>query len=350
VKVAGVEQAKFTRPGLSTGRASRRRKSGTIEGMGEEPWAPLALIQDGVVAHRQLRALGLTKQQARTRVENGRWQALGRGVYLTHSGPVPEMARVWAAVLYGGSGALAGGRTALWLARVTPGGRCPEPIEICVPRPRQVSPMPGLSIRRVRDLRQRGDYVKSPPRLRVEHAVLDVSDREPTAEAVCDVVLRAVQQRLTTATRIRAALAGRARQRWRALIVEVLAEAEEGVQSPLERRYLDRVERVHRLPRGVRNQPRVEADGRRRYRDIRYPSWRLVVEVDGREAHPVSEAFRDLRRDNGVAVEGQAVLRYGWRDVAGRPCAVAGQVSAVLAARGWIGRPRACGRGCAVGS
>ena len=38
------------------------------------------------------------------------------GVYLTHTGPISPLARVWAAVLYGGNGAVASRSTALWLA------------------------------------------------------------------------------------------------------------------------------------------------------------------------------------------------------------------------------------------
>lgn len=57
-------------------------------------------------------------------------------------------------------------------------------------------------------------------------------------------------------------------------------------------------------------------------------------------------AFRDLRRDNDVVAAGDAVLRYGWRDVAGRPCLVAAQIGAVLRGRGWPGLVQLCGPEC----
>jgi hypothetical protein len=84
------------------------------------------------------------------------------------------------------------------------------------------------------------------------------------------------------------------------------------------------------------------------YHDVRYRRWSTVVELDGRAAHPVEEAFRDFRRDNRVVVAGDVVLRYGWRDVACHPCEVAAQVAEVLQARGWPGPPRVCGSGCPV--
>ena len=118
---------------------------------------------------------------------------------------------------------------------------------------------------------------------------------------------------------MRAALARRARHRWRSVLLEVLNEASHGVASLLERRYLRDVERPHGLPSGRRNAQEVVAGGAHRYRDVRYLSWRTVVELDGREAHPADAAFRDLRRDNDAVAYGDTVLRYGWRDVCRQP-------------------------------
>ena len=166
--------------------------------------------------------------------------------------------------------------------------------------------------------------------------------------AALDLVLRATQRRLTTVDRLRGALAQRPRHRWRRLLVEVLTDAANGVASPLERHYLRDVERRHRLPSGARN-AREQAPGgwplvpRRAVRQVAD-----VVELDGREAHPVDGAFRDLRRDNHAVVAGETVLRFGWRNVVGNPCEVAAQVGAVLQARGWTGRPMPCGTGCSV--
>ena len=319
---------------------------GQSGGVGEEAWRGRAERQDGAVGRAQLLAMGLTPRQARRHVDNGRWQVAWPGVYVTHSGPISEATLVWAAVLYCGDGALAGGRTALWLARAFT--RCPAPLEICVPESRLVRVRTGITVHRVRDLASRGHPAANPPRVRIEHAVLDVANRENRPEAVCDVVLRVLQQRLSTAQRMATCLASRSRHRWRALITELLAESADGVHSPLERRYLRDVERPHGLPRAARNRPERDADGRRRYRDVRYEPWRLIVELDGREAHPVDEAFRDLRRDNAVVLSGEGVLHYGWRDVTGRACLVAAQVALALRDRGWNGQIRRCGASCQI--
>jgi hypothetical protein len=113
----------------------------------------------------------------------------------------------------------------------------------------------------------------------------------------------------------------------------------------LEFRYVNRVERPHGLPSAVR-QYRVTRSGQRQYQDVTYQAYGVVVELDGRAAHPVEFRWRDIRRDNASATEGQVTLRYGWPDVTQRPCLVATEVGAVLSRRGWDGRLRRCGPAC----
>ena len=123
-----------------------------------------------------------------------------------------------------------------------------------------------------------------------------------------------------------------------------MADSREGVQSALEGRYLYRVERAHGLPSGVRNQRDVQG----RYRDVRYEAYCLVVELDGREAHPDHQRFRDRQRDNRLTVAGEVHLRYGWYDVAVDPCGTAGEVGLVLQRGGWDGTPHSCGPMCGL--
>jgi hypothetical protein len=161
-------------------------------------------------------------------------------------------------------------------------------------------------------------------------------------------VLSAIQRRLTTADRIRCVLDTRPRHRWRRLIIDMLSEARDGVASALELRYQRNVERRHGLPGGVRNRREQVPGSASTYRDVRYPQWTTIIELDGREAHPLDEKFRDYRRDNRATIAGDASLRYGWRDVAGDPCAVAAQVAVLLIARGWGGSPQPCGTACGL--
>jgi predicted amino acid-binding ACT domain protein len=81
-------------------------------------WPALAAEQDGIVARQQLLACGLSPGAARREIVARRWRRLYPGVYATFSGPVPDRAQIWAALLRAGPGAVAGHRTALWLAGV----------------------------------------------------------------------------------------------------------------------------------------------------------------------------------------------------------------------------------------
>jgi hypothetical protein len=160
------------------------------------------------------------------------------------------------------------------------------------------------------------------------------------------VLASAVQRRKTTATRLTAEVQTYSRLRHRRLIREVLADIADGALSNLERRWARDVERAHGLPRGERNRLRV-VSGKRRYDDVRYREFRVVVELDGRETHPDESSWRDRRRDNSSAVRGDVVVRYGWSDAV-RPCQSAIELGSVLTRNGWKGRLRRCGPGCAV--
>ena len=218
----------------------------------------------------------------------------------------------------------------------------PDVVQLSVPARRTVAGPLGVRVHRRRDFDRVVRPAASPPRLRFEANLLDAADLAETVDAMLSLVFAATQTRFTTADRLRRELATRPRHRWRRLLGEVLADVADGVASPLERRYLRDVERPHGLPPSKRNRPEKDSSGRSRYTDVRYLRWRTRVELDGRGAHPVVERFRDWRRDNRHTVAEEAVLRYGWQDVAGAGCQVALQVVTVLNHRGWRGRLRRC--------
>lgn len=305
----------------------------------------LARQQAGVVARRQLAELGVNRRVVRAHLRARRWQRAYPGTYVVFTGPLPPMTRVWSALLYAGRDAVASHETAAWLDGLQ--ADLPTRVDVCVPHGRRYrGSRPGVRVRQSRHLEDRRHAARVPPRTRVEDTVLDLCDDTRSANAVIDVVLRACQRRLTTASRLALRARGRRRLRWRRLVADLLAEVREGVLSALERRYFRDVERAHRLPRGRRNR----AEGptrRRRYRDVRYLRYRTVVELDGRAAHPEEWQERDDLRDNDLVVtEDVRTVRYGWQSVAVMPCATAAQVGQRLRAGGWNGSVRSCGPGC----
>jgi very-short-patch-repair endonuclease len=301
--------------------------------------------QDGVVTRRQLLAEGITDGQIRARLKSHRWRAIYPGVYMTLDERPSALAMTWAAVLRAGPGAVAGPRTSLWLA-----GAYDEPparLDVLVPDGRTAPGNVPFQVRRCRHLPARVHPAARPPRLRVDDAVLDLCQQITRPDLVVDLVIRVVQRRLTTASRLRERTARRRRQRWRALLLDVLGDVERGVLSSLERRWLRHVEIAHGLPSSKINH-REDGEGGRTYRDFDYDEYGLVVETDGREAHSVAEAFRDRIRDNRVTVSGRRTLRYGWHEIVRNPCAVAEEVATVLRMLGWSGHPRPCGPQCVI--
>lgn len=310
----------------------------------------VAAQQDGLIARRQVFALGFRPEYPRQRLRLRQWRTVYPGVYATFTGPLPPRARVWAAVLACGDDAAAAGRTALWLAGVTALGSHPStgtgrgPIEVVVPRGRHIVAPAGVVVRR-RRLAPRAVLGGSPPRLRVESAVCDLAEAATCDEEVIDLVTLVVQQRHTTAARLRDELATRARHRRRSVLTDVLAEVADGVRSPLELRYR-RIERAHGLPPGEYNPGEVDLRGRSRYPDVRYLGGRVAAELDGQGAHPVAGAHRDRHRDNVSTLEGRRTLRFGWREVVGEPCGVAADVVAALRLAGWDDGPTPCAPTC----
>jgi very-short-patch-repair endonuclease len=221
------------------------------------------------------------------------------------------------------------------------------PIHLVVPSHRRVSPIRGVVVHRSRHAELARHPSRLPPRTRVEETVVDLIEMAASLEQALGWITRACGRRLTRPDRIARVLTTRARVRWRGDVLGTLRDVADGAQSPLELRYLREVERAHRLPSGSR-QHMVVRSGGRSYEDVQYPEFGVTVELDGQVAHPAEARCRDMRRDNASVRAGRRVLRYGWADVAGRPCAVAAEVAAVLHAAGWPGSPRACRQDCSI--
>ena len=289
---------------------------------------------------------GVTPGQIRADVAGGRIRRLLPSTYVAYTGPLSPMTRIWAALVYAGPGAVASHATAAWLWGLR--DDLPDVIDVTVPAGRRVSAQPGIRLHTCEHLDDTRHPNTSPPRTRVEPTVLSLVALARDTEAVVGVLASAVQRRRTTAARLAEEARSFRRLRHRALVREVLADVSTGSLSNLERHWTRDVERAHGLPRGERN-PASVVGGRRRYDDVRYRRYGVVVELDGRQSHPDELAHREMWRDNRTAARGKQALRFGWADV-GRPCEAAVLFASVLRRRGWRGRLRPCGLSCLVRS
>jgi hypothetical protein len=300
--------------------------------------------QAGVVTCDQAARAGLAWSAVKWRLRSRRWQRIYRGVYATFSGELSRRAELWAALLYVGSGAMLSHQTAAEVAHVIDSPS--ELVHVTVPAERRVARAPGIVIHASTRASERLHPARLPPQTRVEETVLDLVDCAGSLDDAVGWVTRALGRRLTTQDRLRAALARRARLRWRRELTELLSPDLAGLMSVLERRYQRDVERRHGLPAGAR-QVRARRGDRTEYRDVLYKEYATCVELDGRLAHPAEERWRDVRRDNAVAADGGVTLRYGWQDVTAWSCQTAAEVDRALRSRGFPGA-RPCSLTCPV--
>jgi len=321
------------------------RRGGDPSGVPRLPPAvtAIAAAQDGVVSRRQLLAAGRTESELRCWLRHRLLVLVHPGVYVDHTGPLLWRQRAWAAVLHAWPAALAG--PSVIRALVPQSRQVPEagPIHVAVEHGRKVDDPDGVRIVQTRDLEDRVQWQVSPPRQRLEEAVLDVAGDAVDDITAFALVAEVVSSRRTTPRRIAAAMDRRRRQRRRAFLVSVLRDLEEGACSVLERAYVSDVERAHGLPRAHR-QVRASARGTV-FRDVHYRAFGVVIELDGRADHThLQDRDRDLDRDLDAAVDGLVTARLGHGQVLGRACLTAVRIGRLLQKHGWSGSPHPCPR------
>jgi hypothetical protein len=220
-------------------------------------------------------------------------------------------------------------------------------IHVTVPADRRVVRVPGLAVHRSGRLERARHPTRTPPRTRVEETALDLAQLSASVDDAFGWISRPCNGRLTKPPLLLRAMKSRSRVRWRAELTLALADAAEGMLSPLERRYVHTVEHPHGLP-SARRQVLIVRGSQRQYLDNLYDDFGIGVELDGQAYHPAEERWRDIGRDNALAADGLLVLRYGWGDVTDRACQSAIQLGAVAHKRGWTGTLVPCGPSCPV--
>jgi hypothetical protein len=305
----------------------------------------VAELQCGVLSFRQL-AAGFSWGTVRSRVALGQWQRLHRGVYATFSGEPGREAVLWAAVLACGPGAMLSYQTAAEVGGLT--DKRSWLVHVTIPGDRRVAPVRGLVIHCSARAGQALHPARTLPQTRIEETILDLTGSATRLDDACGWVTAGIGRRLTNEARLRQAMAQRGKMRWRPELEELLSPAVNGVHSPLEWRHLRDVERPHGLPGGTR-QALARRGDRNAYRDQLYEAHGIALELDGRVAHPGDRRWDDIRRDNAAAANRIITLRYGWADVAIRPCEVAAEIAQVLISRGFTGA-RPCSPRCPVGA
>jgi very-short-patch-repair endonuclease len=305
----------------------------------------IARFQAGVVTRQQVLDAGLSVGAINSKLRFARWRRIYWGVYATFTGPATREAQLWAAVLYAGERAQLSHETAAELNGLT--DKRVRLIHVTIPANRRVRPVTGLVIHRSSHADAGGRFPRGViPHTLVEDTIIDLVNDAGTLDDVIGWVTSAFGRRLTAEGPLRRTLSTRHKLRWRDRLDEIVAAAAGGAHSVLEFRYDRDVERAHRLPEARRQVPFTKLDGGRGFRDRYYAEYGLVVELDGKQAHPEDQLGRDRRRDNGAIADGGSTLRYDWDEVTRHACATAAQVAESLRKRGWRGSLKPCSPHC----
>jgi very-short-patch-repair endonuclease len=294
----------------------------------EQELADLAGRQHGVVARRQLLALGFHGNAVDRRLEAGRLHRVHAGVYAVGHPILGVNGRWMAAVLACGPGAALGyaSAAAFWDLR----RGVPSVIDVVVPsaggraRPGlRVHRHPGLGRIEVRT--ERGVRVTTPARTILDYAAI-ATDRE-----LAYALDQAEVQQLTDYPALDAMARAHPRQRGSKRLRHTLAAYEAGsdkTRSDLEKAFLALCKRAG-LPEPLVNEPLLGMTV-----DFVFPDQRVAVETDSWRWHRGRAAFeRDRERDAVLAAAGWQTLRFTDRQIELAPHTVVPALTAALRRR-----------------
>jgi hypothetical protein len=305
--------------------------------------------QAGIIARRQAIRAGMSSRAIEWKLQARQWQQVHWGVYATFTGPVPRRARLWAAVLYAGQGAVLSHESAGELQGLV--DRPADVIHVTVPTRRRVAPAPGLVIHRSDAPERREEHPPGePPMTLVADTVIDLAAACASVDDLYGWVARAFGRKEVGVNLVDLLVAVRLRKklRWRAEITEAIVAAAGGAHSVLELLWDKNVEQPHGLPISTKQVPFRKENGKVGYRDREYVPWGVIVELDGRKSHPGEQRGQDSARDRQASVARKETMRYGWREAKHEACKSATEVIWVLWRRGWRGHPRPCSAACPV--
>jgi len=266
--------------------------------------------QCGLLARRQLRALGRDRFQVRNHIVARRWVERTPRVVSTFTGELTTEQLRWLGVLHAGQRSLLGGLTAAEHLGLKRWQR--TPVTVLVDDELAFEPVEGIQFFRSRRsfelLLRPGDGI---PTCQLEPALLMWAAYDAPLRAAHAVLAASVQQRLTTSPRL---------LEWTYLLKplrrapafrETLADIGGGAQSGAE---LD----VARMCRGFslrppdRQKPRFDRAGRRRWTDCEWdlPDGSvLVLEVDGSFHMEVEHWGADIKRSRQITTRQRTVAR-----------------------------------------
>jgi Protein of unknown function (DUF559)/Transcriptional regulator, AbiEi antitoxin len=279
----------------------------------------MVVRQRGVLSRQQLRDLGLSDTMIARWLRTGRLHRLHRQVFAIGHTALSIEARLWAASLYAGTGAVLSHTTAAWIWSLID----IEPTRIHLTVCGRRSSLPDVRIhhsRRVEAVEHRGFRVTP-----VSRTLLDLAS-SVTPRQLRRALAKADYGGLLDLGEIGSVL-GKGRRGSRSLRAALRSHLPQLAKtlSVLEERFLDLCQQA-----GIAT-PEVNGQVGRMRVDALWREHRLAVELDGAAAHASwAQIKRDRQRDIALRAKGFQVVRYTWDQVSGRPDEVAADLLRLL--------------------
>jgi very-short-patch-repair endonuclease/predicted transcriptional regulator of viral defense system len=282
--------------------------------------AMLARRQYGVVALRQLTALGLSARAVRSRGGRGKLHRIHQGVYAVGHPVLGREGYFMAAVLACGGEAVLSHRSAAHQLGIRRTSR--KEIEVTVPRG-SAHQRPGIRIHVAR--RVEATTVDRIPCTTLPRTLLDLAEVVPRAH-LRKAITRAEQLRIFDLNEMKRVLAHANGRRGAPILQSVIAHFEPvETETRIEEIFLELC-RKYGIPH-----PRVNRWIAGDRADFHWPDQRVIVETDGWETHGTRTAFeKDRERLQDLVAIGWRVIPFTWRQINDDPDRVARILGAVL--------------------
>ena len=277
----------------------------------------------------------LSAGQVRNQVRKGVLERVHPNVFRVGGAPITHRQQLLAAVYAGGDGAVGSHRSGAAMLGMLE--QWPDTPEISV-RPPRYPRLKGVIVHRSLDLHD--DFVVVVDNIPVTSPAFTLIDLGAVAgpRVVERALERATITGLTTVAEVEA-LHRRLRRSGRsgagslAIVLDDLGLRSDDVDSRLEH-VMARLFKRYGLPAAVFHYVVHDEHGIPLAEpDFAYPKFKIIIEVDGYDAHGSPRALQvDLARQNQLVLRGWTILRFTWNDVTRRPTYVADQIRQVLRA------------------
>ena len=258
----------------------------------------LSAKQHGVIARRQLDALGFTPEAIRQRINKGRLHPVHRGVYAVGRPELTQHGRWMAAILAKGPAAVLSHRSAASLYGIAL--QKGNAIHVAVPAHARRRSSRGIRVHRRNELR--AATRQGIPVTTITDTLIDLAT-DTTTDQLEQAINEADKRDLIDPEAL-----GEAAEHTRrpgAATVRRVTKRFTRTDSPLEREFLRIAKRAGLPP------PETQADVNGHRVDFHWPELNLVVETDGLRYHRTAAAqATDRQRDQDHFLAGLTALRF----------------------------------------